>query len=88
MYVDDDVMKNVQIKDHFMEVSSKMVKKEAEESAEMTNSAVTTHSLPLPPSPPEPTRPEETETLRSTVRYNWQSKLYLFGLVYLVMPVE
>lgn len=71
-----------------MEVSSKMVKKEAEEEAEKTNSAVTTHSLPpLPPSP-ELERSEEMETLRSKVRYKCQSKVHLFGLVYLMMPLR
>jgi hypothetical protein len=70
-----------------MEVSSKMVKKEAEEEAEKTNNAVTTNSLPpLPPSP-EPERSEEMETLRSKVKYKWQGKVHLFGLVYLVMPL-
>lgn len=70
-----------------MEISSKMVKKEAEEEAGKTNSAITTHSLPpLPPSL-EPERSEEMETLRSKVKYKWQSKVHLFLLVYLVMPL-
>jgi hypothetical protein len=68
-----------------MEVSSIMVKTKAEEEAETTNSADTTHSLPPPP-PPQPERSEEIETLRSKVRYKWQSKLHLFGLMYLVIP--
>jgi hypothetical protein len=70
-----------------MEVSAEMVKTEAEEEAEKTNSAVTTHSLlPLPPTP-EPERSEEMETLRSKVKYKWKSKMHLFGLVYLVMQL-
>jgi hypothetical protein len=61
-----------------------MVKKEAEEEAEKTNSAITTHSL--PPPPPETEQSEEIETLRSKVRYRWQSKVHVSGLVHLVMP--
>ncbi|PNF29147.1 hypothetical protein B7P43_G12605 [Cryptotermes secundus] len=64
---DDNAERIQRIKDHFVEVSSKMVKEGAEEEAEKTNSAITTHSLPpLPPSP-EPKRSEEMETLRSKV---------------------
>jgi hypothetical protein len=65
-----------------MEVSSKM-KMKAEEEAETTNNAVTMQSSP----PPEPERSEEMETLRSKVRYKCQSKLHLFGLIYLVKPM-
>jgi hypothetical protein len=65
------VMKNVQIKVHFMEVSSKMVMKKGEEEAEGTSSA-NIHSQPSSLLPPlEPEEAGEIEPLRSKVRHKW-----------------
>jgi hypothetical protein len=60
------IIKNIQVKAHFMEVSSKMVKMESIEEVHGTSNAATVHSPPPPAPDTEDTG--EMETLRSKVR--------------------